>query len=315
MSFTVPVSTSFANLSVENNPTYTGQYWETVRKVGNVITTVLVVPSVEPIELDIHVQAFSDAATGSFPFEITLQSLSYDDQTPVGDAWVTPATTEAGSTMIDVLANTGNTVPATYAFQDFRTRMGYWLGIHVDNQDTGTYSNIAVVIEDGTHKLDELPVMGSGGDYMVFVGGENYDWDNGDLFIKFIDDSSNVSGITNYSPSSIIWGTWGSDDLDITVDFENVDSFVIDWDDSDLDISSFRIMGGGTKTGGTGPSYMVYPGETVIPTRPSGTLVLYTDVSVIVTGASSLSNTGNINITSYSNNGQVVDTKSIVCDS
>lgn len=312
--FSVPASTSFAGLYAENSPQYTGQYWETVKKVGNVITTELVVPSVEPIELDIHIQAFSDTATGSFPFEITLQSLSYEDQTPVSDAWVTQSTTETGSTTIDVLANTGNTVPATLAFQDFRTRMGYWLGIHVDNQDTGTYSDIAVVIEDGTHQLVDVPVVGSGGEYRIFVGGANYDWDNGDLFIKFIDDSSNVSGITNYSPSRIIWGTWGSDDLDITVDFKNVDSFVIDWDDSELDIPSFRITGG-TKTGGTGPSYMVYPGETVIPTSTSGTLVLYTDVSVIVSGASSLTNTGNINITSYSNNGQAVDTESIACDS
>lgn len=186
---TVPASTSFAGLKAENNPQYTGQYWETVSKVGNVITTELVVPSVVPIELDIHVQAFSDAATGSFPFEITLQSLSYEDQTPVSDAWITQATTETGSTTIDVLANTGNTTPATLAFQDFRTRMGYWLGIHVDNQDTGTYSDIAVVIEDGTHQLDELSVIGSGGDYMVFVGGEDYDWDNGDLFIKLIDNT------------------------------------------------------------------------------------------------------------------------------
>lgn len=187
--FSVPASTSFAGLYAENSPAYTGQYWETVSKVGNVITTELVVPSVEPIELDIHVQAFSDAATGSFPFEITLQSLSYEDQTPVSDAWITQATTEAGSTMIDILANTGNTTPATLAFQDFRTRMGYWLGIHVDNQDTGTYSDIAVVIEDGTHQLDELQVMGSEGAYMVFVGGEDYDWDNGDLFIKLIDNT------------------------------------------------------------------------------------------------------------------------------
>jgi len=123
------------------------------------------------------------------------------------------------------------------------------------------------------------------------------------------------SGITYYNPSSIIWGTWGSDELSVTVDFQNVDSFVVDWDDTELDIESFRILEGGTKTGGTGPSYIVYPGETVVPTRPSGTLVLYTDVGIIVSGASALSNTGNINITSYSNNGQVVDTKSIACDS
>lgn len=187
---TVPTTVNLNNLNVENNPTFTGSYYSK-NLSGNVFTSILTVPSPgSGITISqVLAQAYSDASgVSTFPYKVTLQSLSGEDQTPVYDTGVTTSTTVT-STISNVrpLIETGWTSDTSQVITDFKTRMGYYLGITVDTGLTGNFALLKAMIESQTINLYEIPVSGSNGNYMLYLGGTSLDWNQATIYLKFID--------------------------------------------------------------------------------------------------------------------------------
>ena len=187
---TVPTTVNLNNLNVENSPTFTGSYYSK-NLSGNVFTSILTVPSPgSGITISqVLAQAYSDASgVSTFPYKVTLQSLSGEDQTPVYDTGVTTSTTVTNTiNNVRPVSTTASTQYSNQVITDFKTRMGYYLGITVDTGLTGNFALLKAMIESQTINLYEIPVSGSNGNYMLYLGGTSLDWNQATIYLKFID--------------------------------------------------------------------------------------------------------------------------------
>lgn len=187
---TVPTTVNLNNLNVENSPTFTGSYYSK-NLSGNVFTSILTVPSPgSGITISqVLAQAYSDASgVSTFPYKVTLQSLSGEDQTPVYDTGVTTSTTVTNTiNNVRPVSATASTQYSNQVITDFKTRMGYYLGITVDTGLTGNFALLKAMIESQTINLYEIPVSGSNGNYVLYLGGTSLDWNQATIYLKFID--------------------------------------------------------------------------------------------------------------------------------